>query len=198
MLQPLGYYRTVLHSARGGDRWELWILCDTPAIRLAGIERLGSIQNQFHQGDDPRLIPLRVDVPIFRKWNGMNTFGPTSPLIYAGEFFEATNFRSSLFIRMSNMPLARHHRLMTCVSDLNGSGSLDQDDLTYMIHNLQGTWMGDANLDGKFTSSDFVGAFQNGGYETGPRALAAQSAPEPSSITTACFAFLLLTIRRRR
>ena len=35
------------------------------------------------------------------------------------------------------------------------------------IHELKGTWIGDANLDGEFNSGDFVQVFAAGKYETG-------------------------------
>ena len=49
--------------------------------------------------------------------------------------------------------------------DLDGSGAVDLQDLNHMIHEIKGTWLGDANLDGEFTSGDFVAVFEAGEYE---------------------------------
>jgi hypothetical protein len=49
--------------------------------------------------------------------------------------------------------------------DLNGSGRVDSDDHRFLIENILRTTSGDANLDGRFNSSDLVAVFQAGQYE---------------------------------
>ena len=49
--------------------------------------------------------------------------------------------------------------------DLNGDNRTDIDDRLLWVHDLKGTWMGDADLDGEFNSSDFVRVFAAGLYE---------------------------------
>ncbi|MDG2383605.1 MAG: hypothetical protein P8N76_18175 [Pirellulaceae bacterium] len=51
--------------------------------------------------------------------------------------------------------------------DLNKDGDIDLADYQVWVKDLKHTWFGDANLDGEFTSSDFVFAFQAGEYEDG-------------------------------
>ncbi|MCP4192083.1 MAG: PEP-CTERM sorting domain-containing protein [Planctomycetaceae bacterium] len=51
--------------------------------------------------------------------------------------------------------------------DLNNDGDVDLADHQVWVKDLKHTWFGDANLDGEFTSSDFVFAFQAGEYEDG-------------------------------
>ncbi len=51
--------------------------------------------------------------------------------------------------------------------DLDGSGSVDDDDRTYWVHSLQNTYLGDSNLDGQFDTSDFVHVMIQGQYEDG-------------------------------
>ncbi|MCA9171532.1 MAG: PEP-CTERM sorting domain-containing protein [Planctomycetales bacterium] len=51
--------------------------------------------------------------------------------------------------------------------DLNSDGTTDATDLGIWVHDLKKTWIGDANFDGLFDSSDFVQVFQNGEYEDG-------------------------------
>ena len=47
---------------------------------------------------------------------------------------------------------------------------MNLDDLQLWVADLKGTWIGDANLDGEFVTSDFVDVFQSGKYETGAEA----------------------------
>jgi hypothetical protein len=49
--------------------------------------------------------------------------------------------------------------------DLDGDGSVTEADRRYLIQVLKNTWIGDANLDGEFNSTDLVGVFQIGEYE---------------------------------
>ena len=49
--------------------------------------------------------------------------------------------------------------------DLNGDGQLNHDDLDMMVQDILKTVPGDANLDGRFNSSDLVQTLQAGGYE---------------------------------
>ncbi len=51
--------------------------------------------------------------------------------------------------------------------DLNDDGTLDSSDVRVWVEDLKGTWLGDANLDGEFNSSDLVQIFENGQYEDG-------------------------------
>ena len=49
--------------------------------------------------------------------------------------------------------------------DLDGNGSLNFDDRKVMVDDLLYTYFGDANLDGQFSSADFVEVFSAGQYE---------------------------------
>lgn len=49
--------------------------------------------------------------------------------------------------------------------DVDRSGTVDHTDVATWVHDLRGTWLGDANLDGTFDSSDMVSVFQRGHYE---------------------------------
>lgn len=51
--------------------------------------------------------------------------------------------------------------------DVDGNGSTDGNDLTAWVKDLKNTWIGDANFDGEFNSSDFVSVFTAGKFETG-------------------------------
>ena len=51
--------------------------------------------------------------------------------------------------------------------DLNNDSLVDFADLSVWVHELNNTWIGDANLDGEFSSADFVSVFGSGKFETG-------------------------------
>lgn len=55
--------------------------------------------------------------------------------------------------------------------DVNESGAVDSDDLTFFIHDVLGTWFGDSNLDGEFNSSDLINVFAAGKFENDQEAL---------------------------
>ena len=56
-------------------------------------------------------------------------------------------------------------RLPASFHDLNGDGLYNYDDVSYLIHDVLGTHLGDANVDGIFNSADFVQVFQAAEYE---------------------------------
>lgn len=51
--------------------------------------------------------------------------------------------------------------------DLNGDGNSDIADRRIWVNDLKKSYMGDANLDGEFNSSDLVTVFTSGRFETG-------------------------------
>ena len=54
--------------------------------------------------------------------------------------------------------------------DENNDGVVDSADRRYWVNELKNTWMGDADLNGEFNSSDFVAVFTAGKYESGETA----------------------------
>lgn len=50
--------------------------------------------------------------------------------------------------------------------DLNADGSVDGADLTVWVKDLKGTWFGDSDLNGEFSSADFVVIFTAGKFES--------------------------------
>ncbi len=49
--------------------------------------------------------------------------------------------------------------------DLNGNGTVEPEDRTVWVQQLKRSYLGDADLDGEFTSNDLVAVFQQGEYE---------------------------------
>ena len=54
--------------------------------------------------------------------------------------------------------------------DLTGDELVNFADRQFWVDTLKRTWIGDANLDGEFTSSDMVQVFVSGKYETNANA----------------------------
>ena len=57
------------------------------------------------------------------------------------------------------------------LADINGDGEGNEADRDFLIEDLLGVKYGDANLDGEFSSADWVAVMQTGLYETGEPAL---------------------------
>ena len=51
------------------------------------------------------------------------------------------------------------------IYDIDSDGLVDQNDVSHWVRELKGTWVGDANLDGEFSSSDLITVFQLRQYE---------------------------------
>ena len=51
--------------------------------------------------------------------------------------------------------------------DMNSDDNVSADDMTAWIRTIKNTWIGDANLDGRFDSIDLVKVLQASKYETG-------------------------------
>src|SRR5690606_24333328 len=49
--------------------------------------------------------------------------------------------------------------------DLNNDGQVNDDDKAFWVSNLMNTWVGDADLNGEFNSSDLVSVLASGTYE---------------------------------
>ena len=54
--------------------------------------------------------------------------------------------------------------------DLTNDTVVNRDDLVDLVTSQMGTWIGDANLDGEFNSSDMISVFSAGKYESGQTA----------------------------
>jgi hypothetical protein len=57
------------------------------------------------------------------------------------------------------------------VFDLNDDGQVNSADRTTWVHDIRGTYFGDADLDGEFNSSDLVSVLQSGLYYAGDPAV---------------------------
>ena len=55
--------------------------------------------------------------------------------------------------------------------DVNGDNQVDRTDVSTWAKDLMNTWIGDANLDGEFNTTDLVSVFQAGKFESGDDAV---------------------------
>ena len=95
----------------------------------------------------------------------------------------------------------------TWIGDANLDGEFNSGDLvgTFVVGKFetgQAAGWAEGDFDGNklFDTSDFVAAFQDGGYENGPRAATLAAVPEPASLTMFLLSALGLAgfARRRR
>ena len=70
--------------------------------------------------------------------------------------------------------LAQYAKDGNLAGDLNEDGMTDEVDRFSWVKTIQKSWVGDANFDGEFNSSDFVTVFQVGKFETGQMATYAE------------------------
>ena len=63
--------------------------------------------------------------------------------------------------------LQRHIRNGTfdALIDIVQDGALDQEDVAFWVHDIKGSFFGDVDLDGEFSSADLINVFQAGEYE---------------------------------
>lgn len=121
------------------------------------------------QGDNPTFFPgLLADVRIYDEalsadairaimsaGGGANIAGDLNG---NGELDADDIERLSLAIRSGNTDVKY---------DLDANSVVDQNDRSHWISQLRQTWVGDSNLDGEFSSTDFVQIFTAGKFEQG-------------------------------
>jgi hypothetical protein len=90
-------------------------------------------------------------------------------LKFLGGDFSLGDFNRDLLIDVQDVDLlsqAIAEDSSNLAFDLNASRLVDGGDLEVMIHEVLGTSLGDANLDGEFNTGDLVMVLQAGKYET--------------------------------
>ncbi len=70
---------------------------------------------------------------------------------------------------LDRLSLAIRDRETVTTFDMDGDGTVSDTDRLYWIHELKRSYLGDANLDGRFTSDDFVEVIAVGEYEDATR-----------------------------
>ncbi len=101
-----------------------------------------------------------IDIDYFSYKLGLHT----PPMAATGDF----NADGNIDVEDVNLLLVEVHGGMDDPSfDLTGDALVNETDLNVWVNEIKGTWMGDANLDGEFSTADFVQVFQAGEYEDG-------------------------------
>lgn len=113
----------------------------------------------------PDVWPWEIDA------NGRLTHGATGELIFGGPSGPLGDFNMSGDLDAGDIDeLSRAVREMSVDMkyDLTGDAKVDDADREFWItdSSVAHTWVGDANLDGAFSSQDFVVVFLEGKYET--------------------------------
>ena len=103
--------------------------------------------------------------------DGRLTFGATGEITLGGMAGPVGDLDGSGSLDASDLDvLAQYMKDANLAGDFDGDGDVDGDDRVTWIHDVQGSWMGDSNFDGEFSSADFVAVFTTGKYETGEAA----------------------------
>ena len=99
-------------------------------------------------------------------WNNGKGRKPTEGVGLVGDYNANGTLDSGDLDLQSNAIAANGPALY----DLNKDGSVNFLDRKAWVNDLKKTWVGDANLDGLFNTTDFVNVFQVGKFETGAAA----------------------------
>lgn len=84
---------------------------------------------------------------------------------FSGLFGDLTNDGTIDIHDINAMCVAIRSSDANQVTDINGDGSINADDLYFLVVEIMGTTPGDSNLDGIFNSKDLVAIFQSGTFE---------------------------------
>ena len=142
--------------------------------------------SDFYEGpicDPPTYVEVDFDVPVGAE-NVVLTFGYTAgnnwwwaidniQITGTGDVGILGDYDSSGELDAADLDLqaqAIAGRQNPPEYDLNDDGLVDFQDRLVWVNDLKNTWIGDANLDNQFSSSDLVQAFVRGKYETGDSA----------------------------
>lgn len=136
-------YRWYAGTEQPFSKFSLWL--SQPAAR--GLLFEGSKDETMVDGPSSLFLLLALEVPqLTGDYNYDGVLGVADLDLLALETREAR--RASIF-------------------DLDRDTLTTTADVRYWVHHLSHTWMGDANLNGFFSTEDLVEVFQAGKYETG-------------------------------
>jgi hypothetical protein len=118
--------------------------------------RVAANPNEFFSWDT-----IHATAPIHE------ALGNAAFAIISGEVPGDLNFDRSVSSKdIDALAAAKRNDATAKLFDLNVDGRLDHDDIVHLVHNLAGSWFGDANLDGEFNTRDLVQILEAGKYET--------------------------------
>ena len=140
------------HENAGGANYEIWAaLDDQLAINLGDAEAFLSVFYPLSNKTPNIFLPGNMGLELVKYVPGVPGDFNSSGVLDAGDL----DLQAAAMVAGGpNDPY-----------DLNGDNAVNFNDRLYWLHDLKTTWVGDSNLDGEFTSADFVLAFQAGKYE---------------------------------
>lgn len=104
-------------------------------------------------------------------WRDTTAF---ADLVFVGEYVDAAvegDFNGNGERDVEDLDLLAEGMIANDINfDLNGDGNVDIADRIHWVEVLSNTYMGDADFNGQFNSSDFVAVFTAAKYETGQEA----------------------------
>ncbi len=132
---------------------------------LAPLE-FGPLEFERHDIETPHRTKLLFGASggSNRKANGLLDFWSLTKLVIPGDYDDDHLLTVAdvdrLMTRVREGPFGKSY-------DLNDDGTLNSSDVRVWVRDLKGTFLGDANLDDEFNSTDLVAIFAAGEYEDG-------------------------------
>ena len=126
------------------------------------------VDGSFHYTPDPGFVGL--DEFEYQVFDGRVASAPARVTIETTTELRDGDFNGDGAVDAGDLDLLTSNLLVGAALryDLNGDGTADSLDRVYMIRDILGTHVGDANLDRRFTTTDLVQVFQRGHYEVAP------------------------------
>lgn len=153
-------------STEGGEvhsHLNFFLEDDSPPTGAYGIQIAITTDSELHSDSDPIFLVFNYGLDESTFHHGLEQFEALlETSIIIGDF----NLNGALDV--ADIDLITNAIIDSTTDlqfDLNGDDRVDQADRTHWIETTRSTYLGDANLDGEFSSSDFVIVFQAGEYE---------------------------------
>ena len=142
------------HENAGGANYEIWAaLDDELAINLGDAEAFLSVFYPLSNKTPNIFLPGNMGLELVKYNPSVLGDHNNNTVLDAGDL----DLQAAQMVLNPVPPPAGY--------DLNGDNKVNYNDRLFWLHDLRKTWVGDSNLDGLFTSADFVLAFQAGKYE---------------------------------
>ena len=153
------------------EPWDAFVTKFDASGNRLWTQQIATSEKDWAHGVSPDgLGNVYVSGQTYGNVGGPNAGGPDVYLMKLREIPEPGDFNLDGAVDISDIDLLSAAIRTTPndpVYDLNDDNLVDGTDHGIWVHDLKGTWYGDANLDGQFNSSDMTQVFAAGKYETG-------------------------------
>ena len=148
-----------------GDTFDLWIWRSN---ELFPVEPVVSVRDTF-VGDNGVIVGgATANFPSTSDYEAVFRFVEVADAAIREPSTLAGDYSGDGILRIDDLDLlttAIHTGSAETVYDVDQSGVVDLQDRKSWVTDLKQTWIGDANLDGEFSSGDLVSVFAAGTYE---------------------------------